>query len=580
MTDLESIKATFFEECSELMEQLEAGLLALQSEEGDDDTVDSIFRAVHSIKGGAGAFHLSNLVDFAHEYETVLDGLRNGRLSPDRDVVAVLLRACDNLGDLVRMAQDGGTEKMPVPQDLLDLGTRMADAGQPEEDDDPFGLGFVPLTIDIPEDIPTDPPEPEQDATAAEDFEIFSAGEEKEPSPDQVKGWEITFRPFPELLETGNEPLFLFRSLQVLGPLDIRVDEEHLPPLDALDTAVVHLSWTIFLRPSAPDLTETEIEIVFEFTDYICDLVIKRCMLPAAQASSAPPKNPVEPTPSPAPKPVAKAPPENLRPSTETAPKTPVAEAKSGGQKTTLASSIRVDLDRVDRLVNLVGELVISQSMLAQSILADGLDTNSQSASGLDDLQQLTRDIQDSVMAIRAQPVRSLFQRMTRIVREAAQMTAKDVVLETDGETTEIDKTVVERLADPLTHMIRNAIDHGLEGPDDRVAQGKPRTGQVRLTARQQSDRVVIEVSDDGRGIDRARVLERAIDRGLVPANKSLEPAEIDRLLFLPGFSTATDVSALSGRGVGMDVVQRAISDLNGTVSITSAEGAGTTFSV
>jgi two-component system chemotaxis sensor kinase CheA len=241
---------------------------------------------------------------------------------------------------------------------------------------------------------------------------------------------------------------------------------------------------------------------------------------------------------------------------------------------------VRVDLERIERLVNLVGELVINQAMLAQSLDQAGLSPHSDAMNGLEEFQRLTRDIQDSVMMIRAQPVKSLFQRMSRIVREASAAVEKDVRFITDGEATEVDKTVIERLADPLTHMIRNAVDHGLESTEDRVAAGKNAVGQVRLSAAHRSGRVIIEVSDDGGGINRPRVLGIAKSKGLIPPDVTLSDGEIDNLLFLPGFSTASEVSDLSGRGVGMDVVKTSIQQLGGRIAITSEKGKGTTFAI
>ncbi|MBD3805053.1 MAG: chemotaxis protein CheA, partial [Thioclava sp.] len=243
-------------------------------------------------------------------------------------------------------------------------------------------------------------------------------------------------------------------------------------------------------------------------------------------------------------------------------------------------ATVRVDLERIDRLVNLVGELVINQAMLAQSVTEAGLPPNSPVMTGLEAFMMLTRDIQDSVMMIRAQPVKPLFQRMARIVREASSAVGKEVKLRTEGEATEVDKTVIERLADPLTHMIRNAVDHGLEPTETRVAAGKPREGVITLCAQHRSGRVVIEVTDDGGGINRKKVFAKAVEKGLVPADSHLSDSEIDNLLFLPGFSTADQVSALSGRGVGMDVVKSSIQALGGRIAITSEPGKGTCFSI
>ncbi|WP_371153917.1 chemotaxis protein CheA [Jannaschia sp. 2305UL9-9] len=582
MSGMEEIKATFFEECTELLEQLEAGLLTLQAGDQNDDTVDAVFRAVHSIKGGAGAFDLGQLVGFSHEFETVLDGLRTDRLAPTPDVIAVLLRASDRLGDLVAHSRTGTIDTGDIPADLIALRDQLGDAsGPPGGNEFDLDLGFapIPLDLDLAEPLEVGPGGQEAVAALPGEGPIHSAKADAGNSATNT-GWLLTFDPLPDLLESGNEPLFLFRSLQVLGQIRCEIDDGDLPPLTSMDAIIPRVRWRILLAPTAEDLTETEIESVFEFADDLCVLNIRCATDDDLRYFAGHSEHVVDET-------VKKEPPAEPDLSSAAPPAdAPVSDPPAAqpvpdtGPKGSLAATIRVDLERIDRLVNLVGELVISQSMLAQSIVRDGLDTNSDSASGIDGLQQLTRDIQDSVMAIRAQPVRSLFQRMTRIVREAAQTTGKSVRMETVGETTEIDKTVVERLADPLTHMIRNAIDHGLESPAARAAVGKPGTGIVRLSARQQSDRVVIEVSDDGAGIDRGRVLARAIERELIPRDADLAPHEIDRLLFLPGFSTATDVSSLSGRGVGMDVVQRAIRDLNGTISVSSEQGVGCTISI
>ncbi|RYE85633.1 MAG: chemotaxis protein CheA, partial [Hyphomicrobiales bacterium] len=254
------------------------------------------------------------------------------------------------------------------------------------------------------------------------------------------------------------------------------------------------------------------------------------------------------------------------------------ASGEGGGAQP--GATIRVDLERVDRLIDLVGELVIHQVMLSQRVTLAGLARATDVAVGLDELEQLTREIQDSVMAIRAQPVKSVFQRLPRLVREVADATKKMVKLVTEGEGTEVDKTVIERLSDPLTHMIRNAIDHGLELPAKRLAAGKPEEGTVRVAAMHRSGRIVIEISDDGAGINRPVVRDIAIKKGLIPPDAALTDEETDNLIFLPGFSTKEEVSELSGRGVGMDVVKRSIQALGGRVSIASKPGEGSIFSM
>ena len=546
---MDAIRATFFEECAELLEELEGGLLALQDGDRHPDTIDTIFRAVHSIKGGAATFAMSDLVGYAHEFETALDALRAGRLRPDARVISIFLQASDRLGDIVAMTRQGrgiGSVDTSDLRALVEASGGRADEGCASK--------FTPVRIDIPNERTTD-------ATSTTEPAMGGA-------PD---AWMIEFEPLPDLLRSGNEPLLLFRRLESMGRIEVTAETDDLPSLDALDVATPRLHWRIRLEPNTSDLTKDEIEAVFDFVFDSANIAIHRIEAAEANdgkadgAASAAQRDPKSN------EPIAIVP-EDHNPDAP-----PSAPDASRGR---LAPTIRVDLARVDRLVDLVGELVISQSMLVQEVASAGLDQHSPTVTRLEDLQQLTRDMQDSVMAIRAQPVKSLFQRMTRIVREAAQATGKDVRLSTEGDGTEIDKTVVERLADPLTHMIRNAVDHGIEDTATRLSRGKPETGSIRLCARQQSDRVIIEVTDDGAGIDRDRVLARAVSRGLVPADAILETNEIDRLLFKPGFSTTDAISALSGRGVGLDVVQNAIRDLNGSISVHSVEGQGCTISL
>ena len=389
----------------------------------------------------------------------------------------------------------------------------------------------------------------------------------------------VIYRPDPELYASGNEPLFFVRTLADLGPCDINL--EFTPPetSDDLQRLGGRLTWQIRVETESPINAVHEI---FEFATGLCHLEVTE----AIEASEPEPSPPiVEPAPPPnAPTADSSAPEKAAgNPISETSPKpTPRADvgkpAKAPAPKA--SPTVRVDLERIERLVNLVGELVINQAMLSQSIADENIQPNSPVAAGLDEFMQLTRDIQESVMMIRAQPVKSLFQRMSRIVREASAAVDKSVKLVTVGENTEIDKTAIECLADPLTHMIRNAVDHGLESTETRLANGKPKQGEIRLAAAHKSGRVVIDISDDGGGINREKVRSIAVSKGLIPEDANLTDGEIDQLLFLPGFSTASEVSALSGRGVGMDVVKTQITSLGGRVTIESTPGAGTKFSI
>lgn len=367
--------------------------------------------------------------------------------------------------------------------------------------------------------------------------------------PVQAGGWRIDFRPHLGLFRSANEPLNILRELARLGSVEVSADSSRLPPIDRIDPEEAYLSWSIVLN--AP-VTRAQVEEVFEFVLDDCSLSIEPltdALEPAAAGAGKPAVEPAE------------------------APDQPDSATQAGAAP--LAQSVRVDVGKIDRLVNLVGELVITQAMLAQHEATLPPDLCPGLTRGLETLSQHLRELQDGVMAIRTQPVRTVFSRMPRLMREVAGMLGKDVRLVITGEGTEIDKTVVEQLADPLTHLLRNALDHGIEAPDAREAVGKPRQGVITLSAEQRGGRIIIEMADDGRGIDRARVLARARERGLIPAEATPGDSEIDELIFLPGFSTAETVSAVSGRGVGMDVVRRNIEALGGRIRLDSAPGRG-----
>jgi two-component system chemotaxis sensor kinase CheA len=550
------------------------------------------------VKGGAGAFGLEALVKFAHVFETALDGVRSGKLEPTPILVLTMLRAADVLADLVSAARDGGeveeARSATLAEELKALSDPAAGAGAPAPAPRPTpvaappalaedlpGLAFQPVRIEIGE--PALPAAPAGPAT-----------------------FTVRFRPHADLYAKGNDSVLLLRELGRLGEVEIHLDADTLPPLAELETEAAHLAWTVTLTT---DRSEADILEVFEFVDGECDLSVApvgdaapaaddldlAAILAKAAAVPAEPDLDVmaafQPlaAPEPDPEPLAATAP-TLEPVTLAPPvavaaqAAPVQAASSTPAHAAPAEAanptIRVDLHRVDRLIDLVGELVINQAMLNQRVLEAGLARASAVAMGLDELEGLTREIQDSVMAIRAQPVKSVFQRMPRLVREVAAMTGKDVRLVTEGEGTEVDKTVIERLSDPLTHMIRNAIDHGLEAPHIRLAAGKPTEGVVKLSAFHRSGRIVIEVSDDGAGINREVVKSIAVNKGLIAADAALSDEEIDNLIFMPGFSTAKEVSDISGRGVGMDVVRRSIQALGGRIVITSRPGQGSTFTL
>jgi two-component system chemotaxis sensor kinase CheA len=570
---LTQLRQTFFEECDEQLAELETGLLQMQDGATDSETVNAVFRAVHSVKGGAGAFKLTTLVTFAHVFETALDEIRSDRLEAGPALMKAMLRASDVLADLVTAARAGDEVEESLWRGLAD---EIASFCAKKEAPAPASAsadpgGFVPTPLDL----------------------SFAPSPDFMPMPLDLSAFgpvsgefRILFRPRVELYEKANETVVLLRELERLGEMTVVCDLSEVPLLDEIDPAGACLGFDISLSTGQG---EQAIRDVFEFCEEDCDLVIQ----PMSSGDDEPPADQAEPALSDAP--VAGPVAETSTTTGEAASIPPTIERREGERRegdrredaaapravaTAAPATIRVELDRVDRLINLVGELVINQAMLAQAVQgADGAREPAVSG-GLDELDQLTREIQESVMAIRAQPLKPLFQRMSRIVREVADATGKKVRLVTEGEWTEVDKTVVERLADPLTHMIRNAIDHGVETPEKRLASGKPEEGVVRLSAAHRSGRVVIQISDDGAGLNREKVRAIAVSKGLVPADAPLTESEIDNLIFLPGFSTTETVSAISGRGVGMDVVKRSIHALSGRIFLKSRNGLGSEFTL
>lgn len=567
MSTMTSIRDTFFEECEDLMADLSDGLAKMQAGTADSETVNAVFRAVHSVKGGAGAFQLDELVAFSHQFETVLDELRSDRLHLVPDLMFALLRSADHLSVLIEAARDGGAVDAAVTQHAVaalaqwlngagGASTQAAPAAQNDFTFTPVTLDFAPLPLDEGAT---------PDGASDSDQTCF----------------EIRFRPNATLFSNGHEPAFLFADLAALGTLSSEIDLSHLPDWEKFDTTMPFLGWTLHLQTRAP---REKVAAVFEFVEGLCTLEITEVsaedaplmaapdpvMAPAApqEIASAAPDAPQHPAPA-APPPMATAP-------TSAAPTATAPASDQHGPKPTL----RVELDRVDRLINAVGELIINQAMIAQRVGELPVTTDSEVVTYVEDYRLLARDIQEAVMAIRAQPVKPLFQRMSRIVREAAEATGKSAQLLAFGEEIEVDKTVIERLADPLTHMIRNAVDHGLESPEERARVGKGACGTIRLTAAHRSGRVVITIKDDGAGLNRPRILKIAKEKGLIAQDAELSESDIDNLLFMPGFSTAPKVSNLSGRGVGLDVVRTAVVALGGRVSIASVPGQGTEFTL
>ncbi|WP_102226653.1 chemotaxis protein CheA [Acidimangrovimonas sediminis] len=576
MSGAPDIRTTFFQECDELLEALNDGLASVQEQvaggPSDPEALHAIFRAVHSIKGGAGAFGLNALVRFAHAFETVLDLLRSGKIPATEDLVALLFRAGDMLTDHVTAAREG-RENAGDPAVAALMAELAAVSGAPEAPaaaEDEGGeedFGFVPMTLP---------------------FELEGPGAQR---------FHIAFAASRRLYANGHDPLILFEALSAIGTLEVAVSAARLPDLTTLDPEEGYLDWALTLET---EQDRGAIEEVFEFVEGLAEIEI-RCededppagaegidagpqiapapRDPATVAEGSADATPPPPAPArvaPDAPPVAPTAASAAPPASQSAP----GAAQGASSAPPASATIRVDLERVDGLINAVGELVIHQAMIAQKLAEAGVAWNSDIGAGFDAFRNLTSEIQERVMAIRAQPIKPLFQRMARIVREAAAVSGKTAQLRTEGEATEVDKTVIERLAEPLTHILRNAVDHGLETSEKRVAAGKPASGVISLSATYRSGRVVIEVADDGAGINREKVRAIAIEKGLIDPAAELSEAEVDRLLFMPGFSTATEVSDLSGRGVGMDVVKRTIQAIGGRISINSTPGRGTVISI
>ena len=578
-------KVTFFEECSELLTDVEQHLADLESGDFEGETLHAIFRAVHSIKAGAGAFSFTRMVNFSHKFEYLLDELREGKLEVDPDMVSTLFRAFDVLSDLVSFAQNGEAVEDSYGQDALDRIEEYLSGQNGGASTDAAGGAA---------------PEAGAEASSAaakelglEDTSQGMSGAAPVQTKPGEKHFRIEFTPSEAMYRHANEPLLIIRELSDLGRTETTIDVSRLPTLQALEPEDAYFSWVFDLWTTAD---RDDIDEVFEFVVDDCDLTIvtldssdqvvavdvspchedaggdgfgffiDEMDIQAGNVSAVAPKA--------APKPSAPAAKTNTKPSAPA----PKVAAKGPSAASPKAVSIRVDVERVDKLVNMVGELVITQSMLAQEVGHTENGPSDRVVSGMDELSMHIRELQENVMSIRMQPVKSVFSRMPRIVRDVSKKLDKKVRLVTIGEDTEVDKTVVEELADPLTHMIRNSLDHGLETPAERLEAGKSEEGTIQLSAEHRGGRIIIEIIDDGRGINREKVLSLAKEKGVVAPDAALSENEIDNLIFAPGFSTAEEVTDLSGRGVGMDVVRRNIQSLGGRVSVQSFPGKGTRF--
>ena len=528
--DLSQFFEVFFEESFEGLDAMEAELLNLVPGEEDLETINTIFRAAHSIKGGSGTFGFSAVADFTHVLETLLDQIREGSRDLTAEHVNLLLKSVDCLRALLRTLQ---AEQQPDLTEADELRIKFEEI---------LGMRAASKA-----------PEPTQEVVSESSFNTY----------------QIDFKPHHHLFKTGNEPLYMISELAELGELETQAFQDDVPDITNLAPEDCFLSWRFFLTT---DKDQSCIEEIFEWVEDDADITITLCGGLFGDEEVAAVEAVAEET-----APAQEAEPAVVKPITDTKKPAPVKATTANAEST----SIRVGIDKVDSLINMVGELVITQAMLSQ--LGEQEITEATIASlqeGLAQLAHNTRDLQENVMRIRMLPISFVFSRFPRLVRDISQKLDKQVELKLLGEQTELDKTVMEKLSDPMVHLVRNSLDHGLETVDKRVAAGKDPVGTVTLNAFHQGGNIVIEIMDDGQGLNTTKIREKAIKNGLISETDELSDNEINELIFLPGFSTADQVSDLSGRGVGMDVVRRNIEALSGSVEVASAPGVGSTFTI
>ncbi len=520
--DMSQFLETFYEESFEGLEIMETELLALDVGEADNETINTIFRAAHSIKGGSGTFGLNAVAEFTHVMETLLDEMRDGKRQVTEEAVNLLLTTVDVLREMLTALRENtelDSERIKVTHDELES---------------LLGSSSSSSTV-------------QQDAETSKDI---SAG---------VQGWHISFHPHVNLFKTSNDPVRILRELESLGELEVKMDSSALPEFNNLDPEESFLGWELDLKGEA---TREAIDEVFAWVEDECDLTITeiKSTEEVMQTVSEPEERRQG----------------DRRATDKSRRQGNRRQTKSAGETT----SIRVGIDKVDSVINLVGELVITQSML--STLGENFDMSKVNSliQGMEQLELNTRQLQEEVMRMRMMPINFAFQRFPRLVHDMSQKMGKNIELKMTGEQTELDKTVMEKIGDPLVHLVRNSLDHGIESPEKRKEVGKPEMATLGLNAYHQGGNIVIEVIDDGAGLNEEKVLAKAIEQGLVPPDADLEPARIHELILLPGFSTADTVTDVSGRGVGMDVVVRNIRSLGGSLEVWSKPGEGSKFTI
>jgi two-component system, chemotaxis family, sensor kinase CheA len=601
----DDFKRMFFEEARELLLVLEQSLMELEQRQDERAHLDKTFRAAHSLKGGAAMVGLAAIAEFTHGMETVLDRVRSGSLAVDSDVISTLLEARDHLAAAVEGESAG--RPIPAAPDLVNRLSALLRDRPPDRSAPPPPLAkptskppppAAPAGKDDAFPGPAEPPGPAQGSGSQSGKKPRSRSPRpRKPRPGKPKDdvaaqgqqgpspggflYRITFAPGPDLMRRGINPLGVLDELRDLGTCRVSTDPDSVPPLEEFDPERCYFCWSIELETAA---TIERLDDVFLFVSDDSRVTIE-CRRPDGQfevvrAPAAMPAMPVAAVP---PRPSAEGAALVVAAATGGATKPPPGPAAKPGAMAISGpgpvlrppARIRVDAQQLDDLVGFAGELAVLSDNL------QGLASLGEAAPWiptLEALDRVSRLIRDSTLELRMVPVEELFSRFPRVVRDLADRSGKEIELRMDGQDTRLDRTIVERLSEPMIHLIRNAVDHGLETPEERLAAGKPRAGQITLWAGHEGDRVALRVEEDGRGLDRDRIVRKGIAAGLVPVGTSTDDPRIDALIFEPGFSTRDEVSELSGRGVGLDVVRDAVRSLRGSLAVQSTPGKGTAF--
>jgi two-component system chemotaxis sensor kinase CheA len=531
-------------EAAELLEQMEQGLLDLEHQLDNRALIDGVFRALHTLKGSGAMFGFDRLASFTHHCETAFDRVRKGLAVATPELVFAVLYARDHMRALI---EDPDGDYASNEKTLL----AQLQAAVSGEAPAPVAAPVAPVAA-----APAAAPEPVAPAAAS------------------GRTWRIRFTLPENTLCNGTNPLSFLDELRSMGPCEVAVDRSRLPPLSKMVPTSLYLGWEARLTTDRP---RSDIEDVFIFVMDEMQLDIEAIDGEAAAKAAPETGEPAAPLAAATLVPAEAAAEANAERPAAAAPAAANAADAIDGRARRKTESVRVPAERLDELMDRVGELVIVQSRL-QQIAATSSDVQLRTVS--EEMERLCSELRVTMMVLRMVPVSTLFDRYRRLVHDLQRETGKRIELVTDGESTEMDKTVIERLTDPLVHLVRNAADHGIETAEERKAAGKPEVGHVRLSAQQTGGEVIVSISDDGHGINRERVRAKAEANGLIKPGAPLTDEELMQLIFQPGFSTASAVTNLSGRGVGMDVVKKAIESLHGTIALTSKPGEGSTISL